>query len=88
MQTEVSPSDLVGVAEIAMLEEAFKDALKCQMQHAEECTVEVVARGVSCMTSMNFCKVAQTIHLLKMANDYKCADCTRYARDCWRIIPI
>jgi hypothetical protein len=40
------------------------------------------------MTSMNFCKVAQTIHLLKMANDYKCADCTRYARDCWRIIPI
>ena len=88
MQTEVSPSDLVGAVEIAMLEEAFEDALKCQMRHAEECTVEVVARGVSCTTSMNFCRIAQSAHLYKMASGYRCADCKRYARDCWRIIPI
>lgn len=89
MQTEIRPHDLMaGLIEIAMLEEAFGDALKCQMEHSEECTVEVVSRGVSCVKGMNFCQSARDIHLWRMENGWSCSHCRKYARDCWRIVPI
>jgi len=63
--------------------------LKCQMQHGREgCTVEVVARAVSCGTSLNVCENGRRWHVQKMQGNWKCAECKRRARDCWRVIPI
>ncbi len=92
MQTEIRPHDLAGAAEIAMLEEAFEDALKCESEHSASsgpCTVKVVALGRDCVHSLKLCESARSYHLFLMSlGTVSCAGCRKKVADCWRIIPI
>lgn len=78
-----------GLLEVTELEAWLEGDLKCQMQHGKEgCSIHVVARGVSCATAINVCENGRSWHLQKMAEGWKCAECKKFAADCWRIIPI
>lgn len=81
------------VEEIQMLEDTYRDDIKCQSAHKnpenQHCTREVTHRMRDCSTPV-WCMVCIAHVVVKEADiaaGVRCARCLKTAAECWRIEP-
>lgn len=79
----------VGLTELALLEAAFNEELRCEsLSHRSYCTFTVVAVAVMCCAGApnRFWCQARVEQFYR--EHMKCAHCGELSEHCWEIIPI